>query len=202
MIAVIDYGVGNLFSLAASLRYIGAESVVTADEKVINSASSVILPGVGAFADAKKKLDSCGLIPVLKRQVSEGKPVLGICLGMQLLFDKSFEYGEHEGLGFIRGEVRPIAYDLKEKLKVPHMGWNSLHFLQKSKLFRYSNEGDWVYFVHSFYGKGCGGDTLATADYSIPVTAAVGRKNVFGTQFHPEKSGKAGLKILRAFTEV
>ena len=203
MIAVIDYGVGNLFSLAASLRYIGAESVVTADEKVINSASSVILPGVGAFADAKKKLVSCGLIPVLKRQVSEGKPVLGICLGMQLLFDKSFEYGEHEGLGFIRGEVRPIAYDLKEKLKVPHMGWNSLQIKRPSPLFRYISDGDYVYFVHSYYAANCTESVTATSFYGgLELTASAERENVFGTQFHPEKSGATGLKILRAFSEI
>ena len=180
----------------------GVEHTVSADKEELARCDRLILPGVGAFGDARAILKEGGMDVFLVEQASSGKPLLGICLGMQLLLEGSGEFGSHEGLGLISGRACPLKGEINPSLKVPHMGWNSLHFLQKSKLFRYSNEGDWVYFVHSFYGKGCGGDTLATADYSIPVTAAVGRKNVFGTQFHPEKSGKAGLKILRAFTEV
>lgn len=203
MIAVIDYGVGNLFSLAASLRYIGAESEVTSDINKLKSASAIILPGVGAFADAYKKLESSGLVPEIEREVQSGKPVLGICLGMQLLFDRSFEYGEHRGLGFIRGDVSPIAPDLKERLKVPHMGWNSLNFTRPSPLFKYLSGGEYVYFVHSYYAKNCGDAVTSTAEYGgIRLTASVERGNVYGTQFHPEKSGAAGLKILRAFSEI
>ena len=202
MIGIVDYGVGNLFSLKSSLKFLGVEHTVSADKEELARCDRLILPGVGAFGDARAILKESGMDVFLVEQASSGKPLLGICLGMQLLLEGSGEFGSHEGLGLISGRACPLKGEINTSLKVPHMGWNSLHFLQKSKLFRYSNEGDWVYFVHSFYGKGCGGDTLATADYSIPVTAAVGRKNVFGTQFHPEKSGKAGLKILRAFTEV
>ncbi|HIU61868.1 MAG TPA: imidazole glycerol phosphate synthase subunit HisH [Candidatus Coproplasma excrementigallinarum] len=203
MIAVIDYGVGNLFSLAASLKYIGAKSLVTADEKVIKDSSAIILPGVGAFADAYDKLEKSGLIPVIKEEVEGGKPLLGICLGMQLLFERSFEYGEHRGLGLIEGEVCPIEPDLKQKLKVPHMGWNSLSFVRPSPIYKYLTGGEYVYFVHSYYAKGCSGSVTATAEYGgIDITASVGRGNVFGTQFHPEKSGAVGLKILRAFSEL
>lgn len=203
MIAVIDYGVGNLFSLAASLKYIGADSAVTSDARAVRASSAIILPGVGAFGDAYKKLERSGLIPVLEEQAAEGKPLLGICLGMQLLFDKSFEYGEHRGLGFIPGEVCPIAPDLKEKLKVPHMGWNSLNLIGRSPLYKYLSGGEYVYFVHSFYAKNCAGNTSATCTYGgAELTASVERGNVFGTQFHPEKSGATGLKILRAFSEL
>ena len=203
MIAVIDYGVGNLFSLAASLKYIGAESVVTSDEKTIRDSSAIILPGVGAFADAFAKLRRGGLARVIKEEAADGKPLLGICLGMQLLFDKSYEYGEHPGLGFIPGEVCPIAPDLKYKLKVPHMGWNSLDFKGYSPLYKYLSGGEYVYFVHSYYAKNCAAHTSATCAYGgAELTASVERGNVFGTQFHPEKSGAAGLKILRAFSEL
>ncbi len=203
MIAVIDYGVGNLFSLSASLKYIGAESVVTADKNIIRSASAIILPGVGAFADAYAKLERSGLIPVLKSETADGKPMLGICLGMQLLFDKSYEYGEHEGLGFIGGEVCPIGPDLKEKLKVPHMGWNSLEFRKPSPLFKYLSGGEYVYFVHSYYAKNCAENVTSVCSYGgAYLTASAEKENVYGTQFHPEKSGATGLKILKAFSEL
>ena len=202
MIAVVDYVVGNLFSLASSLKKIGAQCVVTGEEKIIESADGIILPGVGAFADAMQKLTDTGLVPVLQRQAAGGKPLLGICLGMQLLFDESFEYGKHKGLGFVKGSVSPIADDLTQPLKIPHMGWNSLDFKKQSPLFKYINDGEYVYFVHSYYAKNCGDSVIATANYGIDMTVAVQNKNVFGTQFHPEKSGDAGLKILAAFAEM
>jgi len=202
MTAVIDYGVGNLFSLVGSLKHIGAESVVTADAEVIRAADRIILPGVGAFGDAYEKLAATGLIGVIKEQAAAGKPILGICLGMQLLFDRSFEYGEHRGLGLIHGEICPIADDLTVPLKVPHMGWNSLHFVRENPLFRYVEEGEYVYYVHSFYAKNCSESVIATSDYGIAITGAAAAGNVYGTQFHPEKSGKTGLNILRAFLEL
>ena len=202
MVAVVDYGVGNLFSLCSSLAAIGAETVVTDDPTVLAAADHIILPGVGAFGDAADKLRECGLFDVLRDLAAAGKPLMGICLGMQLLFEKGFEYGEHEGLGLIKGEVRPIAEVIPEDLKIPHIGWNALHFVgEKSPIFRYLDEGDFVYFVHSFYGKNDDGSVIATAEYGAHLTAAVGRGNVYGCQFHPEKSGNVGLKILKAFCE-
>ena len=203
MIAILDYGVGNLFSLSASLKALGLESVVTRDPQVIRRADRIILPGGGAFGDALNKLNETGLPPLIREEAAGGKPLLGICLGMQLLFEKGYEYGEHRGLGLIPGQVAPLAPDLTQPaLKVPHMGWNKLHLVKESPLFQNTREGDSVYFVHSYYAKDCREDTLATADYSIPVTAAVGRGNVYGTQFHPEKSGRVGLEILRAFARL
>ncbi len=202
MIAIVDYGVGNLFSLKSSLTAIGAEAAVTADREVIARAEKVILPGVGAFEDAVGKLRSTGLDEVLKQETEKGKPLLGICLGMQMLFEKSFEYGEHEGLGFISGAVRPIAEVIPAEYKIPHIGWNAFHFKKQSPLFRYVSEGDFVYFVHSYYAADCAADTVAVAEYGAELTAAVQRKNVLGCQFHPEKSGRVGLNILRAFAEI
>lgn len=199
MIAIIEYGVGNLFSLQSSLRAIGEEVVVTADQEVIRQADHVILPGVGAFGDAVQKLRDCGLFDFVKAQAATGKPFLGICLGMQLLFDRSLEYGEHEGLGLIPGEVRPIEGVIPAHLDIPHMGWNALHFVHDCPLFRDLTEGDCVYFVHSFAAFDCDANLTATAEYGVPLTAAVQKGNVYGTQFHPEKSGAVGLKILKAF---
>ena len=202
MIAIIDYGVGNLFSLASSLKSLGLETKVTRDAAAIRAADHIILPGVGAFADAMAKLEATGLVPVIKQEV-EHKPLLGICLGMQLLFEKSYEYGEHEGLGFIQGEVCPLEPDLTDKsLKVPQIGWNALHIVKDDPLFQYIREGEYVYYVHSYYGKNCTESTLATSEYSIPVTGAVRAGKVYGTQFHPEKSGDTGLRILKAFAEL
>ncbi|MCM1546282.1 MAG: imidazole glycerol phosphate synthase subunit HisH [Clostridiales bacterium] len=200
MIAIIDYGVGNLFSITQSLKKIGAESVVTADKNVIERADRLILPGVGAFGDAAQKLKVSGLDFVLKSEVKKGKPLLGICLGMQLLFDKSYEYGVHEGLGLIEGEVVPLA-DYVNGLKIPHMGWNSLEFVDNNPILKNLRQGEFVYFVHSYFAK-CREELSATADYGIKVTAAVRKNNVYGVQFHPEKSGEAGLEILRAFSKV
>lgn len=201
MIAIIDYGVGNLFSLKSSLAAIGAEAIVTKDEELIRSAEKIILPGVGAFEDAMNKLVASGLADVVKDEVKKGKPLMGICLGMQMLFEKSFEYGEHEGLGLIPGEVVPIGDVIPENLKIPHIGWNALKFKAENPLFKYISDGDCVYFVHSFYAANCDDYVTATAEYGAELTAAVRNGNVFGCQFHPEKSGNVGLNILRAFCE-
>ena len=202
MIAIVDYGVGNLFSLNSSLELIGAESVVTADEAVLRAADKILLPGVGAFEDAAKKLRDSGLASLLKELAAAGKPLLGICLGMQMLFEKSYEYGEHEGLGLIPGCVKPIRDVIPTEYKVPHIGWNGLHFRKDDPLFRYVKEGDCVYFVHSFYAADCDEHVVATAEYGSELTAAVARGNVYGCQFHPEKSGNVGLAILKAFAEL
>ena len=202
MIAIVDYGVGNLFSLRSSLAKLGLEAVVAADPEVLRKADRLILPGVGAFADAMAKLEATGLVPVLKEEAAK-KPLLGICLGMQLLFERSYEYGTHAGLGLIPGEVCPLEPDLTDKsLKVPQIGWNALHIVREDPLFRYIQEGEYVYYVHSYYAKSCAESTLAVSEYSIPVTGAVRCGKVYGTQFHPEKSGDTGLRILKAFAEL
>lgn len=197
MIAIIDYGVGNLFSLTQSLNKIGAENVITSDKTVIKKADKLILPGVGAFGDAIKRLNESGLSDIIKEQAKQGKPLLGICLGMQLLFDKSFEYGTHEGLGLISGQVVPIK-DYVSEVKIPHMGWNSLKIVDDNPLLKGINDGDYVYFVHSFFAK-CTEGLSATTDYGISLTAAVRKNNVYGMQFHPEKSGEVGLRMLKNF---
>ena len=201
MIAVIDYGVGNLFSLSSSLKALGANTVITGDPETIKKADKLILPGVGAFGDAARKLEANSLDKIIKEEALSGKPLLGICLGMQLLFDKSFEYGEHSGLGLIDGEVVPLKDSLPPHLKIPHIGWNALEFKNESPLFKYINNGDFVYFVHSFYAKTDDKSLIAVTDYGKPITAAVQRGNIYGCQFHPEKSGGTGLKILKAFCE-
>ena len=203
MIAIIDYGVGNLFSLNCSLEAIGVSSVVTSDKEVIAKADKIILPGVGAFGDAAQKLRESGLCEFIKEQVKVGKALLGICLGMQLLLEKGYEYGEHEGLGLIKGDIVPIKDSIDEGLKIPHIGWNALHFKgEKSPIFKYINDGDFVYFVHSYHGQRCEESTIAVTEYGGTLTAAVAKDNVFGCQFHPEKSGEVGLKILKAFCEI
>ena len=203
MTAIVDYGVGNLFSLTCSLRSLGVETEVTGEAARLRAADKIILPGVGAFGDARAKLDAAGLVPVLLEE-AERKPLLGICLGMQLLFDRSYEYGEHPGLGLIPGEVAELRKDLEDKtLKVPHMGWNSLEIVKEDPLFRYFSSGEYVYYVHSFYARNCAASTLGTSEYGgVAVTGAVRRGNVWGAQFHPEKSGDAGLRLLRAFAEL
>ena len=202
MIAIIDYGVGNLFSLKSSFAAIGAEAQVTADINVIDRASHIILPGVGAFSDAAAKLRDSGMAQAVIDRAGAGKPLMGICLGMQLLFDKSYEYGEFEGLGLIEGNIRPISDVIPESFKIPHIGWNSLEFKKNSPLFKYIKNGDYVYFVHSYYAADCDDSVSAVTDYGAPLTASVERGNVFGCQFHPEKSGDVGLNILRAFCEI
>ena len=201
MIAIVDYGVGNLFSLNCSLSAIGADVVVTSDPMVLEKADHILLPGVGAFEDAARKLRAAGLDQVLIRLAKQGKPLLGICLGMQLLFDKSYEYGEHAGLGLIRGEVIPMAGTIPAELKIPHIGWNGLSKCNEHPLLKNIREGDCVYFVHSYYASGCDASVIATAEYGKDITAAVAHRNVCGCQFHPEKSSKAGLAILKAFLE-
>ena len=201
MIAIIDYGVGNLFSLCSSLKRIGAEVVVTSDPEMIRAADKLILPGVGAFADAAQKLRDSGLDVLIKEQAAAGKEMMGICLGMQLLFEKSYEFGEYEGLGLLKGSVIPMEGTIPAELKIPHIGWNALHFCKESKLLRYIKDGDCVYFVHSFYAADCAESVIATAEYGKELTAAVQKGNVVGCQFHPEKSGEVGLNILRAFCE-
>lgn len=209
MIAIIDYGVGNLFSLSSSLGFLGLETKITRKKEDIEQADRIILPGVGAFADAVEKLRGTGLVDTIRRQAGEGKPLLGICLGMQLLFDRSYEYGERQGLGLIPGAVCPIEPDLKEAgaagLKVPHIGWNSLRFTEKGRahpLLKNNGDGDYVYYVHSFYAKDCVDSTLAVSEYGVEIPGAVARGSVMGVQFHPEKSGKAGLAMLKAFARM
>jgi len=202
MIAIVDYGVGNLFSLESSFAAIGAPVVVTGDAAVLRDADRIVLPGVGAFGDAADKLRATGLDAAVQAEAAAGKPLLGICLGMQLLFDKSFEYGEHAGLGLIPGAVRSISEVIPADYKIPHIGWNALIYKKPTPLFRYIREGDCVYFVHSFAAMDCADSVVATAEYGPELTAAVQKENVFGCQFHPEKSGKVGLDILRAFCEV
>ena len=200
MIAIIDYGVGNLFSLKSSLAQLGQDTVVTADPDTIRKADRLILPGVGAFGDAMDKLVATGLVPVIRAE-AEKKPLLGICLGMQLLFEKSYEYGEHQGLGLLKGSVIPMEGTIPERLKIPHIGWNALHFAKPSGLFKYINENDCVYFVHSYYATDCDDSVIATTEYGKKMTAAVELGNIKGCQFHPEKSGDVGERILKNFLE-
>ena len=205
MITIIDYGVGNLFSLSSSLRFLGLENRISGKKADLVQADRIILPGVGAFGDAVSKLRQSGLVDTIKDEAAKGKPIMGICLGMQLLFDKSYEYGEFEGLGLIPGAMKPLKGEIPASLKVPHMGWNSLRFTEKGKkhpLFKYSSEGDYVYFVHSYYGKDCDESLLAVSEYGISVTAAAANGNVMGTQFHPEKSSQTGLRILKNFLDL
>ena len=202
MIAIVDYGVGNLFSLESSFNAIGMPVTVTGDAATLREAERIVLPGVGAFGDAADKLRATGLDEAVKAEAAAGKPLLGICLGMQLLFEKSYEYGEHAGLGLVPGAVKPIADVIPAGYKIPHIGWNALIFKKPTPLFRCMREGDCVYFVHSFAAMDCEESVIATAEYGPLLTAAVQRDKVFGCQFHPEKSGRVGLNILRAFCEV
>lgn len=205
MVAIIDYGVGNLFSLRSSLAAIGAEAAVTGDPAAIRAADKLILPGVGAFGDAAALLRRDGLDQLICQEAGAGKPLLGICLGMQLLFDYSTEYGRHQGLGLIPGSIQPIRDAIPAGYKAPHIGWNALHFpagRPVSPLFRQIREGDCVYFVHSFYAAHCDENVIATAEYGPELTAAAAKGNVYGVQFHPEKSGDVGLAILRAFCQL
>ena len=202
MTAIIDYGVGNLFSLESSFAAIGESVVVTRDACVLRQADRMVLPGVGAFKDARQALRDSGLEQTVLELAKEGKPLLGICLGMQILFDRDYEDGIHEGLGLIPGEVRPISETIGEGLKIPQIGWNALIFRNPGKLFKYIRQGDYVYFVHSYHATGCSRWTTAVTEYGAFLTAGVEKDNIFGCQFHPEKSGDVGLSILKAFVEV
>lgn len=201
MIAIIDYGVGNLFSLHQSFLKIGADTVVTGDPSVIKSADRVILPGVGAYGEASEKIRNTGLDKVVREVVSDGKPLLGICLGMQLLFEYGSEFGHNEGLGLLKGYVKTMRDEIGDGLKLPQIGWNALDIKKQNKLFKYINNGDHVYFVHSYHAVDCGDSLIATTEYGAEITAAVARDNVYGCQFHPEKSGDVGLKILKGFLD-
>ena len=200
MVGIIDYGVGNLFSLQSSFKAIGEEAFVSGDAAELMKADRLVLPGVGAFEDAAAKLRASGLDGFVREQAAAGKPLLGICLGMQMLFEKSFEYGEHEGLGLLKGQVVPMAGKINSELKIPHMGWNALEVKQGRLLA--DMDGQYVYFVHSFFAEGCEDSLSAVTEYDIPITAAVEKGNIFGCQFHPEKSGNVGLSILRKFTQL
>ena len=202
MIAIVDYGVGNLFSLVSSFNKIGADIKVTSDPDVISSSDGIILPGVGAFDDAAQKLRDCGLDKVIVNEAENGKKLMGICLGMQMLFEQSFEYGCHKGLGLLKGNLVPMKNSIPQDLKIPHIGWNALHITRESELFKYIKPNDFVYFVHSFYATDCDESVIATAEYGKELTAAVQKGNIIGCQFHPEKSGEVGLNILRAFCEM
>ena len=202
MIAIVDYGVGNLFSLRCSLESLGLKAEVSSVPDVIRNADRVILPGVGAFGDAADKLRETGLDRVVIEQAEAGKPLLGICLGMQLLFDKSYEFGEHAGLGLLHGQVIPMQGTIPAGLKIPQMGWNALLVKRSHPLLKNVREGDCVYFVHSYYASDCEDSLVATAEYGIELTAVAANRNVMGCQFHPEKSGKVGLGILSAFAEI
>ena len=200
MVGIIDYGVGNLFSLQSSFKAIGEEAFVSGNAEELEKADRLVLPGVGAFEDAANKLRASGLDSFVRQQAAAGKPLLGICLGMQMLFEKSFEYGEHEGLGLLKGQVVPMAGKINPELKIPHMGWNAL-CVKRGKLLE-DVDGQYVYFVHSFFAQGCEESLSAVTEYDIPMTAAVEKGNIFGCQFHPEKSGNIGLSILRKFCEL
>lgn len=202
MIAIVDYGCGNLFSLSRSLEFLGIESKITGSADEIAAADRVILPGVGAFSDAAAKLRATGHGDLICRLAAESKPIMGICLGMQMLFETSYEYGEHKGLGLLKGAVCPLEGNIDPTLKVPHMGWNKLNIMKDDPIFRYTAQGDYFYFVHSFYAKGCKESLLATAEYDVAVPAVVSNGNVYGCQFHPEKSGEKGLALLKAFAEI
>ena len=203
MVAIIDYGVGNLFSLKSSFAAIGYDAVVSADPDVLRAADRLILPGVGAFGDAAQKLRESGLDKVIFEEVAKGKPLMGICLGMQMLLERSYEYGCHEGLGLIKGEIKPISDVIPDNLPIPQIGWNALRIKgEKHPIFKYIKDGDCVYFVHSYYGANCDESVVADTEYGAYLTAAVASGNVCGCQFHPEKSGRVGLSILRAFCEI
>ena len=205
-VTVIDYGLSNLLSVRHAFAHFGAETLLTSDPADVLAAEKLVLPGVGAFKDGMDGLTRLGLIEPIRQKAAAGTPLLGICLGMQLLFEKSCEYGEHRGLGLIPGEVCPLADDLTDPaLKVPHIGWNAMDIVpgrEADPLFKYVKNGEYVYYVHSYYAKNCAASTLATSDYSIPVTGAVRQGLVYGTQFHPEKSGDTGLRLLKAFAEL
>ena len=199
MIAIVDYGVGNLFSLKSSFAAIGAEAIVTSDAEQLRTADKILLPGVGAFGDAAAKLRASGLDRTIIELARNGKPLLGICLGMQLLFEKGYEFGESEGLGLIPGCVQLIDGG---GLKIPHMGWNDLTVLHDCALSSDVNDGDYVYFVHSYRAETSDDYISCYATYNEKIPGLVFRNNVYGAQFHPEKSGQVGMQILKNFAKL
>ena len=202
MIAIVDYGVGNLHSMLGAVKTLTDASAVTSEKSCIENAAKIILPGVGAFGDAAERLLETGLWDTVVKRAKAGVPVLGVCLGMQLLFEKSFEYGEHRGLALLKGDICPLENDLPKKVKVPHMGWNALSIEKECALTKYLKNGDYVYYVHSYYAKNIDSLNAASEYAGVWVPGLVSEGTVFGCQFHPEKSGETGLKILKAFTEV
>ena len=202
MIGIVDYGCGNLFSLSSALKALGIQWIISGDKKELQEADKLILPGVGAFEDAMIKLREKELDTFIIGEARKGKYILGICLGMQLLLEKSYEYGEHKGLSLISGEVKYMGDSAQKGLKIPHMGWNQLIFKKEDPIFKYISSGTFMYFVHSFYGVGCTESILAEAEYDVAVPAIIKSGSVYGMQFHPEKSGQEGLKLLKAFEEL
>ncbi|HKK96021.1 MAG TPA: imidazole glycerol phosphate synthase subunit HisH [Anaerovoracaceae bacterium] len=202
MIGIIDYGVGNLFSLKSSLEYVGLKSIVSNNKDELIKADRIILPGVGAFRDAFDKLNKANMIKFLNEIKDENMPLMGICLGMQLLFERSYEYGTHGGLGYLKGEVIDMKKDIDSDLKIPHMGWNKLSLVKSNPLLKYTSDGEFVYFVHSYMADNCEDSLVAYSEYGCKVPAMVSKNNIYGCQFHPEKSGETGLNILKAFNEV
>ena len=207
MIAVIDYGVGNLFSLLSSLKYVGLDTKLTNDIEEIKNANGIILPGVGAFRDAIGNLEKYGLKETLINEAKNGKPFLGICLGMQMLFEKSYEYGEYEGLGLINGTVEEIKKYIPENsdLKIPHMGWNSLIINERfkdDKILKDVDNNEYVYYVHSYFAKTDMKNIVTYSEYVTKISGIVKNENVYGMQFHPEKSGDTGLKLLKNWGEL
>jgi glutamine amidotransferase len=201
MIAIIDYGAGNLQSVKKAFDFIGAESVITNDPQVILSADKILLPGVGSFGDAMDSMQKNGLVETVKECALSGKPFLGICLGLQLLFEESEESPGVKGLGIFKGKIKKFSSDMG--LKIPHIGWNSLEIKQKDTLFKDIPENAYVYFVHSYYLHAEDENDIATVtNYGIDFHSAVGKNNIFATQFHPEKSGDVGLQILRNFASM
>ncbi len=201
MIAIIDYDAGNMLSVVKALRHLGQEPVITREASVLKSADKVILPGVGAFGDAMEKLNGYGLVPVIRDIISSDKPFFGICLGLQLLYEESEEASGVRGIGALEGKIRRIP--VGEYRKIPHMGWNSLAFPNKGRLFKGIDEGAYVYFVHSYYLDAKDRTSVtATTEYNVSIDASVESGNIFACQFHPEKSGNVGLAILKNFIEL
>jgi glutamine amidotransferase len=195
---IIDYGLGNLESVSRAFEMVGVETKISNDINEINNANSIILHGVGAFRDAINSLKDMKLIPVIKEHVNKGKFLIGICLGMQLLYEKSYENGEYEGLGLIKGNIEKLDIDLK----VPHMGWNNIKFNKKDEILKYINEDDYVYFVHSYYANSSNEELVVYTDYEKTIPSIVRKNNIYGIQFHPEKSSKVGANILKAYGEM
>ena len=200
MITVVDYGMGNLRSVSKALEKVGFDVKVSSNKEDIKNAKGIVVPGVGAFGDAIHNLERFELKDEIINAINEGKPYLGICLGLQILFEYGYEFGEHEGLGILKGKV--IRFENKESFKVPHMGWNQIHLKKTAGMFSNIKEGEYFYFVHSFYAAPSDENVISSiTDYSVDFCSAVQKDNIWAVQFHPEKSQKAGLKLLHNFKE-